>query len=99
MTEAVMSTTTIRIDEDLKARVALAAERAGKTAHGFILDAIARTVEDAELNDQFHQLADQRWERAQATGRAIAAEDLHSYLEARVRGERAKRPRARKILP
>ena len=33
-----MSTTTIRIDDDLKARVTAAAQRAGKTAHAFILD-------------------------------------------------------------
>ena len=35
-----MSTTTIRLEDDLKARVAAAAERAGVTAHAFILDAI-----------------------------------------------------------
>lgn len=92
-----MSTTTIRIDDELKARVALAAERAGKTAHGFILDAIARTVEDAELEDRFHLLADERWQKAQATGKAIAAEDMHVYLAARAQGKPAKRPRARKL--
>jgi predicted transcriptional regulator len=32
-----MATTTIRIPDDLKARVAAAAEREGKTAHSFIL--------------------------------------------------------------
>ena len=45
-----MSTTTIRIEEDLKARIAAAAERAGKSSHGFILDAIADTVERADLD-------------------------------------------------
>jgi hypothetical protein len=36
--EIVMSTTTtIRLPEDLKARIATAAERAGKTTHSFIL--------------------------------------------------------------
>jgi predicted transcriptional regulator len=40
-----MSTTTIRIEEDLKARIAAAAHVAGKTSHAFILDAIAQTVE------------------------------------------------------
>ena len=39
-----MSTTTIRIDAALKARMAEAAQRAGKTAHSFILEAIAQTV-------------------------------------------------------
>lgn len=40
-----MSTTTIRLEEDLNARIAAAAKREGKTAHAFILDAIAHTVE------------------------------------------------------
>lgn len=45
-----MPTTTIRLEDDLKARVAAAAEREGKTAHAFILDAIAQTVEQTELD-------------------------------------------------
>ena len=36
-----MSTTTIRLPRELKERVARAAERAGTTPHGFILEAIA----------------------------------------------------------
>ena len=43
------TTTTIRLPEDLKARIASAAERAGKTTHSFILEAIA---EKAELEEQ-----------------------------------------------
>ena len=49
-----MSTTTIRIDDDLKVRVAAAAQRAGKTAHAFILDAISQTVEQVELDNAFN---------------------------------------------
>ena len=56
-----MATTTIRIEDDLKARVAAAAERAGKTPHAFILDAIAETVTQAEQDEAFHRLAEGRW--------------------------------------
>ena len=48
-----MSTTTIRIEEDFKARVAAAAELAGKTSHAFILDAIAQHVEQVEIDAEF----------------------------------------------
>jgi predicted DNA-binding protein len=58
---SLMTTTTIRIDDDLKARVAAAAEQAGKTAHAFILDAIVRTVEQVELDEAFHRVADRHW--------------------------------------
>ena len=43
-----MSTTTIRLEDDLKARINAAAAQAGKTAHAFILEAIAQTVEQVE---------------------------------------------------
>ncbi len=64
-----MTTTTILIDDDLKAQVAAAAERAGKTAHAFILDAIAQTVEQVELDKALHRVADERWAKVLAPER------------------------------
>jgi len=91
-----MSTTTIRIEDDLKARVAAAAERAGKTAHAFILEAIAQTVEQVELDDEFHRVADERWAKVLATGKTVPWDDAKAYLEARSRGERPRKPAAGK---
>jgi predicted transcriptional regulator len=92
-----MSTTTIRIDDGLKERISAAAERAGKTAHSFMVDAIAQATEDAERNDEFHQVAGQRWAKFLATGEAIPWGEARGYLEARARGEKPRRPRPRKI--
>lgn len=92
-----MSTTTIRIDEDLKARVAVAAERAGKTAHGFIVDAIAQATEQSELESDFHQVAARRLARILATGEGVPLGEVRDYLFARVRGETPKRPKPRKL--
>ena len=89
-------TTTIRLEEQLKARVAAAAERAGKTAHAFIRDAIAQTVEQAELDDAFHRLADERWANILATGETVGWDDVRDWLAARSRGEHPARPAARK---
>jgi predicted transcriptional regulator len=94
-----MATTTIRIDDDLKARVAAAAERAGKTAHAFILDAIAQTVEQVELDDAFHRVADERWSRLLATGQSVPWDEAKTWLEARSRGEHPPKPAARKPGP
>ena len=94
-----MSTTTIRIEADLKARLAAAAERAGKTAHAFILDAIAETVEQAELDDEFHRVADERWAKVLATGKTVPWDETKAYLQARSRGERPRKPAARKLGP
>jgi len=92
-----MSTTTIRIDESLKARVAAAAERAGKTSHGFILDAIAQTVEQAEMSDDFHREADERWAKILAKGKTVAWNDMRDYLAARANGRVPRKPRSRKL--
>ena len=91
-----MSTTTIRIDDDLKARVAAVAERSGKTAHGFILDAIAQTVAQAESNADFHRVADERWQKILATGKTVPWDEMRTYLVARARGESPRKPKARK---
>lgn len=92
-----MSTTTIRIDEELKSRVATAAQRAGKTAHAFIVDAIARTVEQAEMEEAFERTAEQRWAALLADGKSVAWSDAQAWLDARARGEQPRRPAARKL--
>ena len=92
-----MSTTTIRIEDELKARIATAAERAGKTAHAFILDAIARTVEQVERDDDFHRVADQRWAKILATGKTVPWDDVKSYVDARAHGKNPRKPTARKL--
>ena len=88
-----MSTTTIRIEDDLKARVAAAAQRAGKTAHAFILDAISQTVEQVELDNAFSTLADQRW----ALGHRLRRQ-LHHGDARRLFGGAATRPRRPRFL-
>ena len=89
-----MTTTTIRIEEDMKLRVAAAAERAGKSAHAFIVDAIANTVEQTEIDDDFHNMADARWAKLLATGKSVPWSDAKAYLQARARGESARKPSA-----
>lgn len=91
------TTTTIRLDDDLKTRVAAAAERAGKTTHAFILEAIACTVEQAEIKDQFHREADARWGRILDEGKTVPWSEMRAYLTARAEGlPSVRRPRARK---
>ncbi|APW39917.1 CopG family transcriptional regulator [Rhodoferax koreense] len=92
-----MSTTTIRIDDELKSRIAAAAEQAGKTAHAFILEAIAHTVEQVERDNAFSAVADERWARVRATGETVPWDEAKAYLAARANGERPRRPAARKL--
>ncbi len=92
-----MSTTTVRLPEELKERIARAAQRAGKTSHAFILDAIAGSVEEAELRDDFHSTAEQRYAQIVASGKTISWQEMRSYLEERIAGRKPRRPGARKL--
>ena len=92
-----MSTTTIRLTEELKARVARAAQAAGTTAHGFILEAIADKADMVERRSDFHAQAQERFERIGESGKAIAWDDMRSYLQQRAGGLAPARPKARKL--
>ena len=94
-----MSTTTIRLEDELKTRINAAAASAGKTAHAFILDAIAQTVEQVEQDNAFHALADERWARIRATGKTVAWDDAKTYLTDRANGPRPRKPTARTPAP
>jgi predicted transcriptional regulator len=91
-----MPATTIRLEDCLKARAVAAAKHAGNTSHAFILDAVAQTVEQAELEEDFQRLADQRWAKTLASGKTVNWDAAKTWLESRSRGERPRKPVARK---
>jgi predicted transcriptional regulator len=92
-----MSTTTIRLPEELKARVAAAAQRAGTTAHSFILEAIAEKADQEERRAEFQDVAEHRYAQIVASGKTIPWARMRRYLEDRVAGKKPKRPTARKL--
>jgi predicted transcriptional regulator len=91
-----MPTTTIRLPDDLKEKVAVAAERAGQTSHGFILDAIAEKVEEEQRRADFDELAERRFAAIVASGKTIAWDDMRDYLTSRLAGQPARRPSPKK---
>lgn len=90
-----MQTTTIRLDDTMKERIAAAADHAGKSAHAFILDAISQTVEQVELDSEFNEIADERWKQLLASGKTVSWEDAKAYLTAKSLGESPNKPLAR----
>lgn len=92
-----MSTTTIRLPEDLKARIAAAAKRAGTTPHSFILEAIAEKAELEERRADFSRVAEERYARIVASGKTIPWNEMRGYLEDRLACKASKRPTARKL--
>lgn len=92
-----MSTTTIRLPDDLKARVATAAERAGTSTHSFILNAIAETTAEAERRADFHDVANARYAALAASGKTVSWREMRGYLEDRVADKPCKHPTAKKL--
>ena len=93
----VMSTTTIRLPVELKARVADAARRSGTTPHGFILAAIAEKTDADQRRAEFEQMAETRYEGIVTSDRTIPWGDMRRYMQARAAGKTAKKPVARKL--
>jgi len=92
-----MSTTTIRLPKDLKERLARAAERAGTTPHGFILEAIAEKTGLEERRSEFLDAAEQRYADIATSGKTVPWSEMRRYLERRLAGSRASRPRPRRL--
>ena len=92
-----MSTTTIRLPQDLKDRIARAAKRAGTTAHNFILEAIAEKAEQEERRGEFQNTAERRYAEIVATGKAVQWNEMRRYLERRLTSNKISRPKARTL--
>jgi predicted transcriptional regulator len=92
-----MPTTTIRLPEDLKARVSAAAERTGKTPHAFILEAISEKTQAEELRLDFDNVAERRYAEIVASGKTVPWSEMRRYLEGRLKGKAVRRPSARKL--
>jgi predicted transcriptional regulator len=92
-----MSTTTIRLPQDLKQRVTRAAKRSGATAHGFILEAIREKAEQEERRAEFMDTAERRYAEIAASGRTVSWNEMRRYLKRRLAGAKVARPRPRKL--
>ena len=92
-----MSTTTIRLPQNLKERIARAAERAGTTAHSFILDAIAEKAEQEERRAEFQDTAERRYAGIVASGKTVPWNEMRRYLERTFTGKKVARPKPRTL--
>lgn len=92
-----MSTTTIRIPDELKARVSRLAEREGTSAHGLILEAISEKADALEQRQSFYAEAEARYARFLATGEAIVWDEMRGYVLKRMSGATPDPPAAKPV--
>ena len=88
-----IAATSIKIPRNLKTRIERLARNTGESSHAFMLRALAGQVEAAERYQAFLQDGVRADEAMLRSGLGYAAADVHAYLEAKVAGRRARRPR------
>jgi predicted transcriptional regulator len=90
-----MSTTSLKLPEDLKRLAAAVAEQHGVTPHAFMVEAIRSAVVRAEQRAQFVAAAVAAREEAIDSGKAHDASAVHAYLRARAQGVAKAKPKAK----
>ncbi len=88
-----MPVTSLKLSEALKKRVQTLIKGREMTAHAFMVAAIERAAASEELRRRFGAEAAEAEAETQRSGKAYEAAEVFNYLEARARGEKAKRPR------
>ncbi len=87
----------LRLPPELAERIAKLVDETDTNAHAFMVAAIKEKLEAEELQLEFRAEAERRLEGMKKSGKAIPADEVFDYLRARVRGEKTKRPKARRL--
>ncbi|MGA9523182.1 MAG: ribbon-helix-helix protein, CopG family [Myxococcaceae bacterium] len=91
-----MTTTTLRVPPELKERVAQLAERAGKSVHAFMLEAIEERVRMEEARSALMTEAQDRFQDLMNSGQGIDWHEMRAHLKERAAGRKSRAPRARR---
>ena len=90
-----MSTTSLKLPEELKQRAVAAAEQQGVSPHAFMVQAIEQAASAAERRAGFVASAQVARDQMLATGKGYDAGEVHAYLKARVAGGKPAKPKAK----
>ena len=85
-------TTTLKLSEKLKARIARLAKATGRTAHSLMIEAREREVTREERMKAFVREALAAKADVEAGGAVYRAEDVHAWLDRLARNPKAARP-------
>lgn len=91
------ATTTLRVPDNLKQRIAKLAERNEKSPHTYMLDAIAEIADRDEARQDFHALADARLAKLAETGEVVDWKDMRPHLRERAKGKPGTTPKRMKL--
>jgi predicted transcriptional regulator len=87
--------TSLKLPPQLKSRVETAAKGAGKSPHAFMVEAIEQQVAQVERRQRFIDEALAAERELLETGQGFPADEVHEAMEARARGGRPRRLKAK----
>jgi predicted transcriptional regulator len=90
-----MSTTSLKLSEEIKQRAAMAAEELGISPHAFMVEAIRQAADAVEQRAQFIGQAQTARTEMLDSGLGFDANDVRSYLRQRLAQPSADRPNAK----
>ena len=91
-----MATTSLKLPDTLKERVAKLAEAAGKTPHAFMVEAIEHETRRNEKYQAFLAEAETSCQEYQKTGQAYDADEVNAYFRAKIQGIEIPKPALKK---
>jgi predicted transcriptional regulator len=90
-----MTTTSMKLPDDLKRRAVAAAQKNGISPHAFMVQAIEQATTLAERRASFVGEALAARDLILHTGKAYDVDQVHTYLKQRIVGEKTVKPKAR----
>jgi predicted transcriptional regulator len=90
-----MTTTSLKLSDELKSRASAVAQERGVTPHAFMVEAIAVATAMAEQRASFVAEALAADAQMIESGKGFDADDVHAWLRARAAGMNTRKPRAK----
>lgn len=90
-----MSTTSLKLPDELKQRAATAAQELGISSHAFMIDAIRQAADAVEQRSQFIAEAQAARAGMLQSGQGHDANDVRMYMRQRITDKQANRPDAK----
>lgn len=90
------ATTTLKLTEELKARIAALAEAEGKTPHAYMVEALQEKADRAERRREYLAAGTTALREYERTGIAYAMEDVERYILGLAAGKKPSRPKPAK---
>ena len=90
-----MSTTSLKLPDEVKQLAAEAARQRGISPHAFMVDAIRAAAIAAEKRAAFVSDAVAARSESRESGTGYVAADVHAYIQQRARGEQVPEPKVR----